>query len=138
MDIPNSELEAVGRDAHAVIDDAKASGVYVFGGGIDVSVEPVLVNSNGEVTEGGFLGHLNWTEVSLCWNCRRDRMQSTGRLGSLRRVGAIRNYESFSSTLNPEKLSLMHNMKLRLTNEPVTPLACASSTPDPLHSLTRC
>jgi hypothetical protein len=54
MDIPDSELESVGRDAHAVINDAKASGVYVFGGGIDESVEPVLVNSNGEVTEGGY------------------------------------------------------------------------------------
>jgi len=54
MDIPDSELETVGRDAHAVIDAAKASGVYVFAGGIDESVPPVLVNSKGEVTEGGY------------------------------------------------------------------------------------
>jgi len=54
MDVPESEMEAVGRDAHAVIDDAKAAGVYVFGGGIDESVEPMLVSSSGEVTEGGY------------------------------------------------------------------------------------
>ena len=54
MDIPDSEVEACGRDAHAVIDDAKAAGVYVFGGGIDESVAPVLVSSDGDVTAGGY------------------------------------------------------------------------------------
>ncbi|HEY1091436.1 MAG TPA: transcription initiation protein, partial [Burkholderiaceae bacterium] len=34
MVVPDGEWEAVGRDAHAVIDAAKAAGVYVFGGGI--------------------------------------------------------------------------------------------------------
>ena len=32
MVVPDGEWEAVGRDAHAVIDEAKAAGVYVFGG----------------------------------------------------------------------------------------------------------
>jgi hypothetical protein len=31
MVVPEGEWEAVGRDAHAVIDEAKAAGVYVFG-----------------------------------------------------------------------------------------------------------
>ena len=43
MIVPDGEWEAVGRDAHAVIDEAKAAGVYVFGGGIDEDVPPVLV-----------------------------------------------------------------------------------------------
>ena len=34
MVVPDGEWGAVGRDAHAVIDEAKAAGVYVFGGGI--------------------------------------------------------------------------------------------------------
>ncbi len=38
MVVPDGEWEAVGRDAHAVIDEAKAAGVYVFGGGIDEDV----------------------------------------------------------------------------------------------------
>ena len=53
MVVPDGEWEAVGRDAHAVIDEAKAAGVYVFGGGIDEDVPPVLVSADGEVAEGG-------------------------------------------------------------------------------------
>ena len=47
MVVPDGELEAVGRDAHAVIDEAKAAGVDVFGGGIDEDVPPVLVSADG-------------------------------------------------------------------------------------------
>ncbi|MBI3792316.1 MAG: transcription initiation protein [Gemmatimonadetes bacterium] len=54
MHVAPGELEAVSRDAHAVIDDAKAAGVYVFGGGIDESVPPVLVSGDGQVTDGGY------------------------------------------------------------------------------------
>jgi len=54
MVVPNGEWESVGRDAHAVIDEAKAAGVYVFGGGIDEAVPPVLVSADGTFSEGGF------------------------------------------------------------------------------------
>ena len=54
MNVPDSEWEAVGRDAHAVIREAKEAGVYVFGGGIDETVPPVLVSANGSVAEGGY------------------------------------------------------------------------------------
>ncbi len=54
MIVPDGELDAVGRDAHAVIDEAKAAGVYVFGGGIDEDVPPVLVSSDGKVAQGGY------------------------------------------------------------------------------------
>lgn len=54
MVVPADELEAVGRDAHAVIDEAKAVGVYVFAGGIDEGVPPVLVSADGTVAEGGY------------------------------------------------------------------------------------
>lgn len=54
MVVPESEFEAVVRDSHAVIEEAKAAGVYVFGGGIDESVPPVLVSADGRVTEGGY------------------------------------------------------------------------------------
>lgn len=55
MVVPQEELEAVGRDAHAVIDEAKAAGVYVFAGGIDENVAPALVSADGAVTKGGYL-----------------------------------------------------------------------------------
>ncbi|MFO0913762.1 MAG: transcription initiation protein [Pirellulales bacterium] len=54
MNVPQDELEAVGQDARAVIAEAKAAGVYVFGGGIDESVAPVLVSADGSVNEGGY------------------------------------------------------------------------------------
>jgi hypothetical protein len=54
MVMPEGEMAAVGRDAHAVIEEAKAAGVYVFAGGIDDSSPPVLVASDGTVAEGGY------------------------------------------------------------------------------------
>jgi hypothetical protein len=53
MVVPDGELEAVGRDARAVIDEAKAAGVYVYAGGIDETVAPVLVAADGTVVMGG-------------------------------------------------------------------------------------
>lgn len=54
MTVTGEELEAAGRDSHAVIEEAKAAGVYVFAGGIDAAVPPVLVAADGAVTEGGY------------------------------------------------------------------------------------
>jgi hypothetical protein len=54
MAVPVGEREAVGRDAHAVIDEAKAAGVYVFGGGLDEGVAPVRVAADGAIAEGGY------------------------------------------------------------------------------------
>ncbi|MDE2368488.1 MAG: transcription initiation protein [Burkholderiales bacterium] len=54
MVVPEGQWADVGRDAHAVIDLAKAAGVYVFAGGIDEGVPPVLVSADGAVAEGGY------------------------------------------------------------------------------------
>jgi len=54
MDVPAGEMEEVSRNAHAVITEAKAAGVYVFGGGIDEDVPPALVSADGSVAEGGY------------------------------------------------------------------------------------
>ncbi len=54
MIVPEGEWDAVGRDAAAVIDEAKAAGVYVFAGGIDAAVPPVLGAADGSVAEGGY------------------------------------------------------------------------------------
>ncbi|MBO1270012.1 YciI family protein [Arthrobacter cavernae] len=58
MVIPEEDFNAVVEAAHAVIDEAKAAGVYVFGGGIDENVDPVLVASDGTVTKGTYPGHM--------------------------------------------------------------------------------
>lgn len=54
MVVPDGEIEAVGRDARAMIDEAKAAGAYVFGGGIDEGVPSELVPADGSVAEGGY------------------------------------------------------------------------------------
>ena len=51
MNIPAEEFAAVGEAAHAVIREAKAAGVYVFGGGIDEDVAPVMVAGDGTVSK---------------------------------------------------------------------------------------
>lgn len=54
MVVPDGEWDAVVRDSHAVIEEAKVAGVYVFGGGIDEGVPPVLVSADGSAAEGGY------------------------------------------------------------------------------------
>ena len=50
MNVPDEERAAVGEAAHAVIREAKDAGVYVFGGGINEDVAPLMVAANGTVT----------------------------------------------------------------------------------------
>lgn len=50
MTVSGDELAVVGEAARAVIEDAKAAGVYVFGGGIHEQVDPVLVSGDGVVS----------------------------------------------------------------------------------------
>lgn len=50
-----ADLPAVGDAARAVIRDAKAAGVYVFGGGLDEAVAPVMVAGDGQIRAGTYL-----------------------------------------------------------------------------------
>ena len=50
MQIPEADRAEVGEAAHAVIREAKRAGVYVFGGGIDENVPPLMVAADGTVT----------------------------------------------------------------------------------------
>jgi hypothetical protein len=50
MVLTAEEFPIVVDDSHAVIEEAKAAGVYVFGGGIAEDVEPVLVAADGSVS----------------------------------------------------------------------------------------
>lgn len=54
MDVPVEELAAVGEAAHDVVREAKATGVYVFAGGINGEVAPVRVAADGTVIGGGY------------------------------------------------------------------------------------
>ena len=54
MEVSRTELPAVAQAAHAVLHEAKAAGVWVFGGGIDESIAPVRVQADGQVLEGTY------------------------------------------------------------------------------------
>lgn len=59
--ISDAELPAVGDAARAVIREAKAAGVYVFGGGIDEAVAPAMITGEGNASSGTYpgTGHYN-------------------------------------------------------------------------------
>ena len=50
MNISPEDWSAVGEASHAVIREAKSAGVYVFGGGINEDVAPLMVAADGTVT----------------------------------------------------------------------------------------
>jgi hypothetical protein len=50
----DEDISAVGEAAHAVIRKAKDAGVYVFGGGINEDVAPLMVAADGTVTNGTY------------------------------------------------------------------------------------
>jgi len=50
MNVPEEDLLEVAEAAHAVIREAKDAGVYVFGGGINEDVAPLMVAADGTVT----------------------------------------------------------------------------------------
>jgi hypothetical protein len=51
MVFPEEDLQAVSDASHAVVQEAKDAGVWVFGGGIDESIPPVMVDGDGTVSE---------------------------------------------------------------------------------------
>ena len=78
MEVPAEDLAAVGEAAREVIREAKAAGVYVFGGGINEDVAPLMVASDGTVTnetypqtkefDGGFcVLQLPSREAAILW-----------------------------------------------------------------------
>jgi hypothetical protein len=78
MDIPVEDLAAVGEAARAVMREARSAGVYVFGGGINEDIAPLMVAANGATTQetypqtkefnGGFcVLELPSRETAIAW-----------------------------------------------------------------------
>jgi hypothetical protein len=53
MTFPQEELPDVADAAHAVVREAKAAGVWIFGGGLGGPDEVSVVATDGTVTDGG-------------------------------------------------------------------------------------
>lgn len=54
MDISDEDKAAVAKAAHSVIREVKDAGVYVFSGGINGDVEPLMVAADGTVTKATY------------------------------------------------------------------------------------
>ena len=78
MNVPAEEMAAVGDASRAVIREAKAAGIYIFGGGMNAGVAPVRVAADGRCTsdlyretrelDGGFcVLELPSREVAVEW-----------------------------------------------------------------------
>jgi len=52
MTFPEADLPAVAAAAHAVVDEARDAGVWVFGGGLHDHREVTVVATDGTVTDG--------------------------------------------------------------------------------------
>jgi hypothetical protein len=81
MVLTGEELPIVSADAHAVIEEAKAAGVYVFGGGIDEGVDPVLVLADGSTSNEIYPGS-NLTGGFCVLECptRADAIEWAGKI----------------------------------------------------------
>lgn len=81
MVVSDEDMPAVVEASHAVIREAKAAGVYVFGGGINTGVAPLMVGADGTCTnetyrqtrdfDGGFcVLELPSRELAVRWAAR--------------------------------------------------------------------
>jgi hypothetical protein len=62
--IPEEEIPDVAKTSHAVAQEAKDAGVFVFAGGLDEDVDPVWVAGDGTVSAGTYpLGGITIIEV---------------------------------------------------------------------------
>ena len=84
MNVPREDMPAVAEAAHAVIREAKNAGIYVFGGGINNRVAPLMVAANGTATnetypqtkelDGGFcVLELPSREAAIQWAAKIAR-----------------------------------------------------------------
>ncbi|WP_426225148.1 YciI family protein [Pseudarthrobacter sp. DSP2-3-2b1] len=81
MVLTEEELPIVTATSHAVIEEAKAAGVYVFGGGIEENVDPVLVSADGSVSSEIYPGStLNGGFLVLELPTREDAVEWAGKI----------------------------------------------------------
>lgn len=83
MQVSEEELPTVAADARAVVEEAKRAGVYVFAGGIDERVGPVLVDSDGAASAQPYPGsRLNGGFCVLELPTREDAVRWAGKMAA--------------------------------------------------------
>lgn len=54
LNVPEDEFQDVVDASHSVVREAKDAGVWVFGGGIDDTIPPILVEADGAIARGTY------------------------------------------------------------------------------------
>ena len=83
--IPEADLPAVGESAHAVVREAKAAGVWIFGGGV-LRQQSSIVATDGTISDGPVPETKAVIGGFSIIRSPRARRRSCGQLGSPRRV----------------------------------------------------
>lgn len=83
MVVTEEEFPVVVAESHAVIEEAKAAGVYVFGGGINEEVGPLLVSADGAVSSDIYPGsELNGGFTVLELPTREEAVEWAGKIAA--------------------------------------------------------
>ncbi|ADX72994.1 hypothetical protein Asphe3_18380 [Pseudarthrobacter phenanthrenivorans Sphe3] len=83
MVVTEEEFPVVVAESHAVIEEAKAAGVYVFGGGINEEVDPLLVSADGAVSSEIYPGsELNGGFTVLELPTRQEAVEWAGKIAA--------------------------------------------------------
>ena len=97
------DFPSVVESSLAVIREAKAAGVYVFGGGIDETIPPVLVTGEGKVSPGSYPETRTFNGGFCVIKVKRGRKPKIGQQRLQQVVGALRNCGSSCMTQSPER-----------------------------------
>ena len=81
MDLTEEQFAKAGVDSRAVIAEAKAAGVFVFAGGVNESVAPVLVTADGSASSEIYPGsNLDGCYTVLELQTREDAVEWARRI----------------------------------------------------------
>jgi hypothetical protein len=102
MNVPDSEREAVGRDAHAVIHEAKAAGSTSSAAASTKMCRRCSSRPMVQSPRVATRGRPRSTVALPCSNCPRTRRPSRGPRALRKPAGASKSYASSGSTRGPE------------------------------------
>ena len=130
MVFPEEDFQTVSDESHAVVEEAKAAGVYVFAGGINENVAPVRVSADGSVVEASTSRPAASRAATRSSNYPRGRRPRNGPRRSRRRADAIRNFASSCTTHSPDAGDAQGGACMFVALEGMTRRRCpGSSTP---------
>jgi hypothetical protein len=103
MTFPEEDLPDVAEAAHAVVEEAKDAGIWVFGGGLHSHEEVSVVATDGTVTDGpypeskAYIGGFSIVDVPS----REEALEWAGRIAVACRVP--RRFASSCPALHPDR-----------------------------------